>query len=140
MAGKKPLGIAALIQRADAAVPNAATTYISFPEKPEEPFRMGKRQMQETDKWGNTRVMLDQFSGKVLQVSDGLRPTRAEAIMNQFGPLHFGTFWGIPSKILYVFVGIAPTVLMVTGVVMWGYRRRVKGGTQTAANTGSEVT
>jgi uncharacterized iron-regulated membrane protein len=140
MAGKKPMVIANLIQWADAAMPNAATTYISFPEKPEEPFRMGKRQAQETNKWGNTSVALDQFSGKVLQVSDGLRPTRAEAIMNQFGPLHFGTFWGISSKILYVFVGIAPTVLMVTGVVMWLYHRRVKGGTQTAANTGSEVT
>jgi hypothetical protein len=26
--------------------------------------------------------------------------------------------WGIPSQILYVFVGIAPTLLMVTGVVV----------------------
>jgi uncharacterized iron-regulated membrane protein len=139
IAGKQPLAISDLIQRADAAVPNAVTTYISFPEKPEEPFSMGKRQAQETDKWGNTHVTLDQFSGKVLQVSDGLKPSRADAILNQFGALHFGTFWGIPSRILYVFVGIAPTVLMVTGVVMWVYRRRVKGGTQSAVNVGGEV-
>lgn len=120
--GQKPLPIADLIQRADAAVPNATTTYISFPEKPEEPFRMGKKQAQETG--GNTRVSLDQFTGNVTQLSDGLKPSRAEAILNQFGPLHFGTFWGVPSRILYVFVGLAPTVLMVTGVVMWWYRKR----------------
>ncbi|MBW4553581.1 MAG: PepSY domain-containing protein [Aphanocapsa sp. GSE-SYN-MK-11-07L] len=126
IAGQQPLPFAELIQRADAAVPAATTTYVSFPEKLEDPFRMGKRQAQEANKWGNTQVSLDQFTGKVIQVQDGLKPTRAEAILNQFGPLHFGTFWGISSRILYVFVGLAPTVLMVTGVVMWWHRRRVK--------------
>ncbi len=130
IAGQPPLPVADLLQRADAAVPNAITTYVSFPEKPEEPFRVGKRQAQETNKWGNTSVALDQFTGKVVQLSDGLKPSRAEAILNQFGPLHFGTFWGIPSRILYVFVGLAPTVLMVTGWVMWSHRRRVKKGGQ----------
>ncbi|NJP10790.1 MAG: PepSY domain-containing protein [Leptolyngbyaceae cyanobacterium RU_5_1] len=135
--GKQPLPIAELIQRADGAVLNATTTYVSFPEKPEEPFRMGKRQAQETDKWGNTRVYLDQFTGEVIQLSDGLKPSRAEAIINQFGAVHFGTFGGVPTKILYVFVGLAPTVLMVTGVVMWWYRKRNK--TQPLAAVESEA-
>lgn len=137
--GKQPMAIADLIQRADAVVPNATTTYISFPEKPEELFRMGKRQAQETDKWGNTRVYLDQFTGEVIQLENGLKPTRAEAILNQFGAVHFGTFWGIPSRILYVFVGLAPTVLMVTGVVMWAYRRRLKKGSLQAESIAVEV-
>ena len=137
--GKQPLPIADLIQRADAAVLNATTTYVSFPEKPEEPFRVGKKQPQETGDHGQTRVYLDQFTGKVVHLNDGLKPTRAEAILNQFGPVHFGTFWGIPSRILYVFVGLSPTVLMVTGVVMWWYRRRVKKGTQRKVKVAAEV-
>ncbi|MBW4553699.1 MAG: PepSY domain-containing protein [Aphanocapsa sp. GSE-SYN-MK-11-07L] len=139
IAGQPPLRIADLLQRADAAVPNATTTYVSFPEKSEEPFRVGKRQAQESNKWGNTSVALDQFTGEVVQVSDGLKPSRAEAILNQFGPLHFGTFWGIPSRILYVFVGLAPTVLMVTGLVMWLHRRRVKKGGQRKAKVTAGV-
>lgn len=124
ISGQQPLPIADLMQRADAAVPNATTTYVSFPKKPEEPFRVGKKQAQETDKWGRTRVYLDQFTGEVVQLSDGVKPSRAEAIINQFGPVHFGTFGGRLTQVLYVFVGLAPTVLMVTGVVMWWYRKR----------------
>jgi uncharacterized iron-regulated membrane protein len=120
---KQPLPFADLIQRADAVIPNAATTYIAFPKNPEDPFSMGKRQAQESDKWGNTRVYLDQFTGEVTKVQDGLKPTRAEAILNQFGSVHFGTFWGLPSRILYVFVGLAPLILFVTGFVMWWYRK-----------------
>lgn len=117
--GKQPLPLTELLQQADAAVESASTTYVSFPEKPEEPFQVGKKQAQETDRWGHTRVYLDQFTGKVMQLSDGLKPSRAEAIINQFGPVHFGTFGGVLTQILYVFVGLAPTILMVTGVVMW---------------------
>ncbi len=137
--GQQPLPFIELLQRADAAVGSATTTYVSLPEKPEEPFRVGKKQAQETGKYGNTRIYLDQFTGKVIQLSDGLKPSRAEAIINQFGPMHFGTFGGLPTQILYVFVGLAPTILMVTGVVMWWYRRRVKSVTQREVNVVTEA-
>jgi uncharacterized iron-regulated membrane protein len=124
VAGKSPLAIAEVLQRADAAMPNAKTEFISFPEKPEGVFTVGKRQPQETGEWTDTRILLDAFSGEVLQVNDGLKPSRAESILMQMGSLHFGTFWGFTSKIFYVFVGLAPTLLMGTGVVMWMHRRR----------------
>ncbi|MHC5857744.1 PepSY-associated TM helix domain-containing protein [Nostoc sp.] len=137
--GKQPLAIADLLQRADAAVPNATTTYVSFANKPEEPFGVGKKQAQETGEYGRTRVYLDQFTGKVIQLNNGVKPSRAEAILNQFGPLHFGTFGGLPTQILYVFVGLSPTVLMVTGVVMWWYRRRVKVGDQRGVKVAADM-
>ncbi|MEG3849325.1 PepSY-associated TM helix domain-containing protein [Microcoleus sp. herbarium19] len=124
--GKQPLAIGDLLRRADAAVPNAKTTYISFPNKPEEVFQVGKRQSQESDKYGNTRIYLDRFTGKIIQLKDGVKPSRAEAILNQFGPVHFGTFGGRLTQILYVFVGLAPSILFVTGFIMWWHRRRVK--------------
>ncbi|MEH2309963.1 MAG: PepSY-associated TM helix domain-containing protein [Nostoc sp.] len=46
--------------------------------------------------------------------------------MNSFVPLHYGTFWGLPSRIFYVFVGLAPLVLFITGFVMWRYRYQPK--------------
>lgn len=48
-----------------------------------------------------------------------------DRILNSFTPLHYGTFGGIPTRILYVFVGLAPTVLLVTGFFMWRYRKLV---------------
>jgi uncharacterized iron-regulated membrane protein len=60
----------------------------------------------------------------VVQLQDGVNPNRAEAIINQFGAVHFGTFGGVPTRILYVFVGLAPSVLLTTGFVMWWHRKR----------------
>lgn len=124
--GKSQLTLAEVLQRADAIMPNAKTEFISIPDKPDGVFQIGKRQPQETGQWGNTRIALDAYTGEVVQLTDGLKPSRAESILNQFGPLHFGTFWGVTSKALYVLVGLAPTLLMVTGVIMWMYRHRPK--------------
>ncbi|WAL60356.1 PepSY-associated TM helix domain-containing protein [Thermocoleostomius sinensis] len=121
--GQSPLPLGNLVQRAEAAMPEAAMTYVVFPSEPEDPFRVGKKQAQEKDRYGQTQVYLDQFSGEVLQINDGLNPSRADAILNQFGPLHYGTFGGLPTRILYVFVGLSPTALFITGLVMWRYRK-----------------
>ncbi|MEH2085041.1 MAG: PepSY-associated TM helix domain-containing protein [Nostoc sp.] len=47
-----------------------------------------------------------------------------DRILNSFTPLHYGTFGGLPTRILYVFVGLAPLILFITGFVMWQYRKR----------------
>ncbi|WP_298908692.1 PepSY domain-containing protein [uncultured Nostoc sp.] len=45
-------------------------------------------------------------------------------MLNSFPPLHYGTFGGLPTRILYVFVGLAPLILFITGFGMWRYRKR----------------
>jgi uncharacterized iron-regulated membrane protein len=129
ISGQKPLAIADLMQRGNTVIPNAKITYIAFANKPEAPFLVGKKQAQEIDKFGNTRIYLDQFTGKVIQLQNGIKPSRAEAILNQFTSIHFGTFGGLSTRILYVFVGLAPLMLFITGIVMWWHRRRPKGKT-----------
>ncbi|MEH2242723.1 PepSY-associated TM helix domain-containing protein [Nostoc sp.] len=71
-------------------------------------------------------MYLDQYTGEVVQLQNGLKPSRADRLFNAFGPLHFGTFWGLPSRLLYLFVGLAPLILSITGFVMWWYRYRKK--------------
>jgi uncharacterized iron-regulated membrane protein len=51
--------------------------------------------------------------------------TLGDRILNSFAPLHFGTFGGTPTRILYIFVGLAPSILLVTGFTMWRYRKKV---------------
>lgn len=43
-----------------------------------------------------------------------------------FGPLHFGTFGGLPVKILWCLGGLAPGILAVSGFAIWWLRRRTK--------------
>jgi uncharacterized iron-regulated membrane protein len=49
-----------------------------------------------------------------------------DKVMDAFTPMHYGTFGGILTRILYVFVGLSPLILFVTGSVMWWYRPRKK--------------
>jgi len=126
IAGKSTLGIAEIIQKAETALPGAETTYISFPSEPKGAFTFYMKQPQETSEYGNSAVYLDQYSGKVLYVQDGLKPSLGDRVLNSFSPLHYGTFGGLPTRIFYLFVGLAPLILSVTGFVMWWYRRRTK--------------
>ena len=39
-------------------------------------------------------------------------------------PLHFGTFGGRATKLLYVAASLSPVLLAVTGLVLWRNRKR----------------
>ncbi|NJM68600.1 MAG: PepSY domain-containing protein [Acaryochloris sp. RU_4_1] len=121
---QKPLPFKDLLQRADAIFPNAKITSIDLAHQPEGIFIVGKKQAGETIPWGSTSIAFDRFSGEVVQLEDGMKPSRAKAILNQFTPLHYGTFAGIYSQILYFFVGLTPTILLVTGFIMWWHRKK----------------
>ncbi|MCC5644532.1 PepSY domain-containing protein [Nostoc sp. CHAB 5824] len=123
--GKSPLALANLLQRADAVLPGAATTYISFPTSPEAVFMLGKRFPEEKEVW-RSRVYLDQYTGEVLRVRNSRSLSVGDEVMDVFTPLHYGTFGGLPTRILYIFVGLAPTILFVTSFIMWRYRYRPK--------------
>lgn len=124
--GKSPLGIAEILQKADAALPGAATTYISLPDEPKGVFRIRKKFPQETEEHGRSEVYLDQYNGEILQLKNGLSLPLGDRVLNTFDPLHYGTFGGVGTQIIYVFVGLAPLVLFISGLVMWRYRYRQK--------------
>ncbi|HIK06869.1 MAG TPA: PepSY domain-containing protein [Trichormus sp. M33_DOE_039] len=119
--GKSTLALGEILQRADQALPEATTTYISFPTSPESVFRVGKRFAEEKEVW-RSRVYLDQYTGKVLYVRSSRSLSVGDKVLDAFIPLHYGTFGGLATRILYIFVGLAPTVLFVTGFAMWRYR------------------
>ena len=73
-----------------------------------------------------TRIYIDRYSGEVLYLKDARKASLGDRIFNWFQPLHYGTFGGLLTRILYVFVGLAPVVLLSTGFVMWKHRQRVK--------------
>jgi len=109
---------------ANTIFPNSITTYVGVPSKPDGVVRVGKRQAHEALRYGESEVLVDPYSGKVLHKQDSKTSGLGDRILNAFAPLHFGTFWGLPSRILYVFVGLAPLILFITGFVMWWYRKR----------------
>lgn len=74
----------------------------------------------------NCQVMeFDKYSGELIRTW-GLEMGQSlgDRIINTFPAVHYGLFGGQPTRILYVLVGLSPTVLMATGFVMWRHRRR----------------
>ncbi|MHC5738013.1 PepSY-associated TM helix domain-containing protein [Nostoc sp.] len=124
--GKSAFGLTEQLKIADAALPGAVTKSIYLPGKPEDALQIRMKLPQESSDYGDSNVYLDQYSGKVLRVDNALKMPLGDRILNYFTPLHYGTFWGLPSRIFYVFVGLAPLILSVTAFVMWKHRYRGK--------------
>lgn len=121
--GKPPMGLDEIIQRSDKALPGAVNTFINLPRTSEGMFQIYKKLPGDTEDFNNF-VKLDQYSGKILLVKGSGVMGLGDRVLNSFTPIHYGTFGGLPTRIFYVFVGLAPTVLMITGFVMWWLRRK----------------
>ncbi len=126
LTGRSPFGIDRLLQTAEAILPGGQLTFVSVPgSDPKAPFRIYKRFPRDAGNYNNY-VYLDQYTGKILKQHNSNSSLLGERIWSSFEPLHYGTFGGLPTRILYVFVGFAPLVLLITGFVMWGYRKKEK--------------
>ncbi|MEH2338603.1 PepSY-associated TM helix domain-containing protein [Nostoc sp.] len=126
IAGSTALSLTQLLQKADAALPNTVTTAVYLPQTPEAAIYIRKKYSHEEAILGRSGVYLDQYTGKTIQIEDALKKSLGDKVLDSFIPLHFGTFGGLPTRILYVFVGLAPLILFVTGFVMWWYRYQAK--------------
>jgi uncharacterized iron-regulated membrane protein len=118
---QKPLGLDEILQQSDGALPNAITTSINFPKGAEGVFEIYKKRPDNLEDFENS-VTVDPFTGKVLYVNDA--SAIAAKVLNSFTPVHYGTFGGILTRSFYVLIGLSPTLLFVTGFVMYRYRRR----------------
>lgn len=76
--------------------------------------KSGKREM----------LILDQYSGKVLLNSRADFPNSGNAYLSWLTPIHYGSFGGMPTKILALLGGLMPLVLFVTGFIIWWPRFR----------------
>jgi uncharacterized iron-regulated membrane protein len=121
--GKPPLKFNdSLLAKADAALPGGRVTSIKFPTEPKGVFTVNKEiNGQEVN------AVIDRYNGEIIKVKDlNTKKSLGDRVMDSFVPVHFGTFAGLLSRIFYVFVGLSPTILLITGFIMWRYRKRDK--------------
>ncbi|BAC88253.1 PepSY-associated TM helix domain-containing protein [Gloeobacter violaceus] len=116
--GIRPLDIERVLDRARAVVPQATVTNIALPTR-------SNGVVYVTLRWppsagaGLGTVALDQYSASVLRVDNPRRFTPPEQVMQWLYPLHVGNFAGLPLRVLYALVGLAPALLFWTGLVLW---------------------
>ncbi|WP_445176350.1 PepSY-associated TM helix domain-containing protein [Microcoleus sp.] len=121
VANASPVTADIILKKADLALPGK-TIYITFPSKRQGTFVVRKKLVGDIHPNGSSNVYLDQYSGQVLRVENGFTAPVASQIINLLFPVHIGAFGGLPTRILYVFIGLTPTLLSISGLVLW--RRR----------------
>ena len=120
----QPISITKAIQIADRELPNSKTTYLAFAEG-ERKITVQKKYPDDIFPSGLSSVAIDRYTG-ILSVQKVLKPNLGNRIAKLITDLHFGTFGGVASKVLYVFVGLSPIILFLTGLTIFSQRRRSK--------------
>lgn len=70
-------------------------------------------------------VVMDRYSGKILDVDDPTIGTAGEVFTHWQWPLHSGQAFGMTGRIMVFLAGLACPLLFVTGVIRWLQKRRV---------------
>ena len=130
----KPISITEAIQIADRELPNSKTTYLAFAEK-ERKITVHKKYPEDIFPSGLSSVSIDRHTKKVLSVQKVLKPSFGNRVAKLIVDFHFGTFGGMTSKVIYVFVGLSPTVLFITGLTIY----RLRTHPQTVARVNREL-
>lgn len=64
-------------------------------------------------------VYYDQYSGQKLMNTDTDTPHLGKAYINWVTPIHYGTFGGMPTRIIALITTLVVPILFVTGFVIW---------------------
>ena len=108
------LGATEAVLAAQAAVPDLKPRTITIPAKPDAPITVGYLSHGAM----NAQVLLDPYTGKVLQVRD-----QSERFLAWMRPVHQGSI-GPLWRFLVFLSGLVPLLFVVTGVIMWAKKRK----------------
>ncbi|MEN9519637.1 MAG: hypothetical protein RLZZ381_2225 [Cyanobacteriota bacterium] len=107
-----------LLQQAIKALPDLQVGEIYVPASSTDPVEVYSKSYAQT-------IYLDPYTAKVLKIQGSSQEkSLGDRLVNSWIPLHFGTFGGLSTRILYVFVGLSPTILFTTALIMYRLRRR----------------
>jgi uncharacterized iron-regulated membrane protein len=73
----------------------------------------------------SSTVSYDSQNGNFLAAIDGGKASAGTQVFDSFRELHFGSFAGLASKIIWSVFGLSPFILGLTGVYIW-WRRKIK--------------
>ncbi|MFT3990442.1 MAG: PepSY-associated TM helix domain-containing protein [Luteolibacter sp.] len=118
------LSIDHMLAEAEKKAPGFQPNWISLPT-PDEPTLSAYGAVAGQNPFRSdysTSATFDAKTGepKITLASD--EPLTAQ-ILDAFRPLHYGTFGGLPTKILWSLGGLTPGILALTGSLMWWKRK-----------------
>jgi uncharacterized iron-regulated membrane protein len=117
-----------LMVDAQVRIPGFDATYIRFPNEPDDQIIIYGDVPDSAllaSQYASS-ITYDQQTGGYQSKTDIRSVGILHVIVDSFRQLHFGTFGGLLSRIIWFVVGIIPAILTVTGLYMWFKRRKAK--------------
>ncbi|HUR59717.1 MAG TPA: PepSY-associated TM helix domain-containing protein [Opitutaceae bacterium] len=122
------LPINTLLANARAAFPDLTPRVITFPARPGAALSIRGEVPSMLVAQSHVRsangITLNSATGEVINKVDGRALEGWKRAYWMIDPLHFGYFGGLPTKIIWFIFGLTPSVLAVTGTLMWWRRRK----------------
>lgn len=112
------------IQKAQAALPGLEVKAFFFPFKAGDPVHVFGQAEAMLVRDAANYVALDPYSGKVLQVRNATDLGLLDRWLHTVDPLHFGTFGGLWTKLIWFFFGLLISLAILVGFYLW-FRRIV---------------
>lgn len=126
--GKKPsITLEEAVKIADRRYPEGRAVRYYIPNNPTATYAICKDKVYDPRSLIHGRcVVIDRYSGAIMDVDDSAIGTAGEVFTNWQWPLHSGQAFGWTGRILVFLSGLACPVLFVTGVIRWLQKRKVK--------------
>jgi uncharacterized iron-regulated membrane protein len=118
----RPISIDQIYAAAIQAMPVGESTLFAFPQQPNAPYSLRRMLPGDWRRAGDNLVYIDRYTGQVIRVNYHRELSWPIRFTRDLYPLHFGTFVGNITRVLWILVGVAPAILFVTGVLMWWNR------------------
>jgi len=117
-AALRPLGLDELVKRAKEYYPELTIDTILFPTQPQQAVTMyGQSEAVVVRSQANS-ISLDPYTGTIVEMQRGIDLPLSERLMHTADPLHFGTFGGLTTKVLWFVTGLALTIGILSGATV----------------------
>jgi len=121
------LGMADALAIADRLYPDGRTHMIYGAMQPTSTFTVCKNGIERAGSLLARRcVVMDKYSGKVLDVDDPTFGTAGEVFSQWQWPLHSGQAFGWAGRVSVCISGVILLILFVTGVIRWQHKREAR--------------
>lgn len=130
---RSPLPLSSLLAKSEVALPGGRISMAYFPPRPAEEVTIRKHfPDQQTGRFDLSTVTLNRYTGAILRADKVLQATGLFQVKLGLANFHFGSIGGLPTRILYVGVGLTPLLLFGTGLSMYQHRKWKKAQRQTS--------
>jgi uncharacterized iron-regulated membrane protein len=120
--GVAPADLDVVLDVAMQTMPEGEARLFTFSSRPELPHTLLKMLPEDWRTQGDNAVYIHPQTAEVVRVVYHRDLPLGVRLQRDIFGLHYGTFWGHPTRVVWMLVGAAPLVLFVSGLLMWWNR------------------